>query len=202
MSETATPERLLQGITLTDPNSAKGRLLQQARLLFRQKGFEKTTVRDIAAATGIQSGSIFHHFANKEEILRCVMEETICFSLAHLQEQLKQANTTEAELRTLIGCELDAIHSRHGHDFTILGYEWRSLNPGNQARVLEYRGVYEKLWSKSLHDAKAKGLCQQEGFLLRSFIRGALIDTINWYKAEGELNLEALADEVYRAFFR
>ena len=43
------------------PDSAKGRLLQAAATLFKEKGYERTTVRDLGKAVGIQSGSLFHH---------------------------------------------------------------------------------------------------------------------------------------------
>lgn len=62
---------------VSDPSSARGRLLNEAARLFRDKGYERTTVRDLAAAVGIQSGSLFHHFRTKEEILKAVMVETI-----------------------------------------------------------------------------------------------------------------------------
>ena len=58
---------------LTDPDSARGNLLQAAAHLFRNKGYERTTVRDLASAVGIQSGSIFHHFKSKVEILRACL---------------------------------------------------------------------------------------------------------------------------------
>ena len=61
-------------------DSPRGRLLSAAAQLFREKGFDRTTVRDIAAAVGIQSGSIFHHFKSKEDILYSVME----LSLIHI----------------------------------------------------------------------------------------------------------------------
>ena len=67
---------------LTDPDSARGKLLQTAAHLFRNKGFERTTVRDLASAVGIQSGSLFHHFKSKDDILRAVMEETIRYNTA------------------------------------------------------------------------------------------------------------------------
>ena len=47
---------------------ARGKLLQTAAHLFRSKGYERTTVRDLASAVGIQSGSIFHHFKSKDEM--------------------------------------------------------------------------------------------------------------------------------------
>ena len=62
---------------ISDPASPKGRLLAAAAKLFREKGYSRTTVRDLAAEVGILSGSIFHHFANKDEILFGVMREVV-----------------------------------------------------------------------------------------------------------------------------
>lgn len=193
--------RLIDEGVVTDPDSAKGRLLREARQLFKVKGFTKTTVRDIAAAVGILSGSIFHHFPNKEDILRCVMEETIRVSLARLKSELEGVDTTEDQIRTLIRCELDAIYGREGQDFTILVSEWRSLNTASQAKVLEFREVYENLWHQVFNDAQAQGMSPLGGVVLRGFVRGALVDTINWYKPDGKLSLEQLAEQVYLAFF-
>ncbi|MCW8978209.1 MAG: TetR/AcrR family transcriptional regulator, partial [Marinobacter sp.] len=67
---------------VSDPEGARGRLLTEAARLFREKGYERTTVRDLAAAVGIQSGSLFHHFRTKEEILKAVMVETIRLNTA------------------------------------------------------------------------------------------------------------------------
>jgi AcrR family transcriptional regulator len=50
-------------------------ILRAAAGLFRRQGFERTSVRQIAAELGIKSGSLFYHFATKEELLVAVMEE-------------------------------------------------------------------------------------------------------------------------------
>ena len=193
--------QLIDEGVVTDPESAKGRLLREARQLFKEKGFAKTTVRDIAAAVGILSGSIFHHFPNKEDILRCVMEETIRLSLARLKSELDGVEAVDDQIKTLIRCELDAIYGREGQDFTILVSEWRSLNVLNQAKVLGFREVYENLWHQVFNDAQKQGLSPLGGVVLRGFVRGALVDTVNWYQPDGELSLEQLAEQVYMAFF-
>lgn len=60
-------------------NSRRDELLRIAAGLFAEKGFKNTTVRDIADAAGILSGSLYHHFDSKEsmvdEILRSFQEE-------------------------------------------------------------------------------------------------------------------------------
>lgn len=47
-------------------------IMQEAARLFGTRGFEATTIRDIAAATGILGGSIYYHFASKEDIFVAV----------------------------------------------------------------------------------------------------------------------------------
>ena len=69
---------------ITDPDSAKGHLLACAAQLFKKKGYERTTVRDLAREVGIQSGSLFHHYKNKESILLAVMEETILLNTVRM----------------------------------------------------------------------------------------------------------------------
>ena len=76
---------------VSDPAGARGRLLHEAAKLFRDKGYERTTVRDLAAAVGIQSGSLFHHFRTKEEILKAVMVETIRLNTALMQAAVDMA---------------------------------------------------------------------------------------------------------------
>src|SRR5678815_5344128 len=56
-------------------DNRRGELVRAAAQLFREKGFEGTTIREIAGAVGMQSGSPFYHFANKHELLMAVMEE-------------------------------------------------------------------------------------------------------------------------------
>ena len=51
--------------------------MKTAAKLFREHGYERTSVRQIAEAPGMTSGSIFSHFTAKEELLVTVMEEGV-----------------------------------------------------------------------------------------------------------------------------
>jgi len=126
---------------LTDPESARGKLLQTASHLFRNKGFERTTVRDLASAVGIQSGSIFHHFKSKDEILRAVMEETIHYNTAMMRASLAEASNVRERVLALIRCELQSIMGGSGEAMAVLVYEWRSLSAEGQAQVLALLAV-------------------------------------------------------------
>ena len=178
-------------------DTPRGRLLTAAAHLFRSKGFERTTVRDLAQAVGIQSGSIFHHFKTKEEILRCVMEEVILFNTTRMQTALQAATTPLDKLRALILCELASINGPTGEAMAVLIFEWRSLKPDSQEAILQLREHYERLWLHALNDAQQAGLMpvHVDTFILRRFLTGALSWSNYWYKPDGALSLEQLADQ-------
>lgn len=56
------------------PFDRRQQIILEAARLFAQKGFEGTSMRDIAAATGILAGSLYHHFTSKEELFVAVHE--------------------------------------------------------------------------------------------------------------------------------
>ncbi len=180
---------------VTDPDSARGKLLQTAAHLFRSKGYERTTVRDLASAVGIQSGSIFHHFKSKDEILRSVMEETIRYNTALMRASLAEAGTLRERVLALIRCELQSIMGGTGEAMAVLVYEWRSLSQASQQFILELRDIYEQLWLDVLSEAKAAGYFNADPFILRRFLTGALSWTNTWFRPEGPMSLDQLAEQ-------
>ncbi|MBZ2168556.1 TetR/AcrR family transcriptional regulator [Marinobacter sp. F4216] len=182
---------------VSDPKGARGRLLKEAARLFRDKGYERTTVRDLAAAVGIQSGSLFHHFRTKEEILKAVMVETIHLNTALLKTAVERAQTGVARLRALIRAELESINGQTGEAMAVLVYEWRSLSETSQAEVLKLRAIYEQVWLDVLAALKAEGQLLADPFVVRRMLTGALSWTITWYRPEGGgLSLDGLTDQV------
>lgn len=180
---------------ITDPESARGKLLQTAAHLFRSKGYERTTVRDLASAVGIQSGSIFHHFKSKDEILRSVMEETIRYNTALMQASLAEASDLRGRVLALIRCELPSIMGGTGEAMAVLVYEWRSLSEQGQAFILELRDNYEQIWLHVLGEAKAAGYVKSDPFILRRLLTGALSWTTTWFRPDGAMSLDQLAEE-------
>ncbi len=180
---------------ITDPDSPRGKLLQTAAHLFRSKGYERTTVRDLAGAVGIQSGSIFHHIKSKDEILRSVMEETIRYNTALMEAALAEATTLRERVLALIRCELQSIMGGTGEAMAVLVYEWRSLSPEGQRFILELRDRYERIWLGVLGEAKERDCFKADPFILRRLLTGALSWTTTWFHPEGPLTLEELAEQ-------
>ncbi len=195
---TASERKLVAGLVATgevsDPDGPRGRLLHAAARLFQEKGFAQTTVRDIAAEVGILSGSIFHHFRNKEELLCQVMLEVSRVATARMAAAAQES--PQARLLACIRCELEAIHGLAVPGFPILVSEWRSLSAESQRRVLDEREHYESIWIAALQRRPA-GVGIADSQLARKLLLGALVHSHSWFKPRRRgLTLEALAGQV------
>jgi TetR/AcrR family transcriptional regulator, cholesterol catabolism regulator len=169
--------------------SPKGRILRAAAHLFRTRGYDRTTVRELADAVGILSGSLFHHFSSKEKILEEVMAEVIELNTSRLEQGLSFARSPQARLRALIQSELVSIHGETGEAMSLLFLEWRNLPPEAQQRLLAMRDRYEAYWLESL-----EAMGHEDPFVLRKLLTGAIAHTATWYRPDGPMDLDALTD--------
>ena len=92
-------------------DNRRGDLVRAAAQLFRQKGFEGTTIRDIAGAVGMRSGSPFYHFASKHELLLAVMEEGLRLGLERTRAVVDDPALTAVErFRRLVRAHFGILH--------------------------------------------------------------------------------------------
>ncbi len=181
---------------ISDPASPRGRILVAAARLFREKGYNRTTVRDLAAEVGILSGSIFHHFNNKDEILFGIMSEVVKAMDEVLKTALEEAKTIGDKVRVLIANELCFIHGEKADATAVLVYEWRALSNACQQQIMQGRTDYFALWQDTLCQAETNGLIAVEPEYLRQLLHGAIAWTSHWYKSDGKLSLEELTDRI------
>jgi len=177
---------------LFDPEKPRDRLLAAAAHLFRQQGYAATTVREIGAAVGLQSGSLFHHVRSKEDILFAVMERVIAAMLADLRLALGAAEGPRDRVRALIAVELTYLHGPASDATSVLFHDWRALSEPRRAVLLGGRSAYFDLWDAVLAEARAEGLTAVEPAALRQLLHGALAWTSFWYRPDGAMNLDSL----------
>ncbi len=61
----------------TRSNNRREKIFDAAAVLFVEKGFSSTSIRDIAKATDMLPGSLYYHFSSKEDLLTAVFEEGV-----------------------------------------------------------------------------------------------------------------------------
>ncbi|PKO71286.1 MAG: TetR family transcriptional regulator [Betaproteobacteria bacterium HGW-Betaproteobacteria-14] len=162
------------------PLMAREHLLGVAVREFSRKGFARTSIRDIAQAAGIQPGSVYHHFASKEDL----------FIAAHSTGMREVARAVEAAVAT---CRdpwdrLEAaftVHVRHlisGNDLTV--WTGASLflfnSPDMQRQLRAERNRFEAIYRRLIADLTLPH--EVDRSLLRLQLLGALNWTRTWYR--------------------
>ena len=84
------------------PATRRDELLELAATMFAQRGLRATTVRDIADAAGILSGSLYHHFGNRERIIAALYLEGIGEYAALLEAGLIDTLDAEASVKLFV----------------------------------------------------------------------------------------------------
>lgn len=176
------------------PSQAKRRILDAAARLFRTRGFARSTVRELAEEVGILSGSLFHHFKSKDEILFAVMEEVIIDMDACLADRLAMARNSEERIRTLIRNQLEFTHGLRADATAVLVHEWNALSSEGQTVLLERRRRYFDRWHEVFAEARTQGLIGVDPTVLQQLLHGAVVWTGYWYDPNGEMDLAGLED--------
>lgn len=177
------------------------RILRAAAGLFRQKGFKGTTVRDIAEAVGILSGSLFHHFATKEEMLLEIMREAfISVSETHENVLASEADPVK-QLRALIREELEATLSPERQDFhAVLYFDWREAPEAALPELKRLRKRYLASWKKALQACHEAGQLRCPPDIAEHVVYGALRDAMTWFRKGGRYSTEAFGDTLVHLF--
>jgi AcrR family transcriptional regulator len=95
-------------ITAEKKDATRRRIVETALDLFRNRGFEATTTRDIARASGIASGTLFNYFETKEAIVAQLAAEALASSRAAATKRPVEGDLSE-ELFALVAAELRGL---------------------------------------------------------------------------------------------
>lgn len=188
-------------------NNRRAELVKVAARLFREKGFDGTTVRDIAHAVSMRSGSPFYHFANKHELLMAVMEEGLRLGLERTQEVLgdEAAGLPAGErFKRLVHVHYGILHDP-GSDFIhVMLYDWRSLPEEYKRRIIKLKDRYDAIWQHTIDELHAQGRLKADPKLARLLILGAINFSSTWYRpksrAAGSVDMATLAEQTVLLF--
>lgn len=85
----------------------RSRILEAALTIFRERGFESTTMREIAATAGVAVGAAYYYFESKEAIVMAFYERSQKEMMPSLEASLDKARSLETRLRTIVMAKLE-----------------------------------------------------------------------------------------------
>ena len=178
--------------------SRRDELLGLAARLFAERGFRNTTVRDIADASGILSGSLYHHFDSKEsmvdEILQTFQQELFASYDEILASDLPARDKIEAAVRV----SFRAIHDHHA-EVAIFQNEadWLGGLGDRFAYLADRNAQSRQVWLTLLREGVESGALKADIDLELAyrFIRDTVWVAVRWYRPDGGLSHERIADQ-------
>jgi TetR/AcrR family transcriptional regulator, cholesterol catabolism regulator len=193
-----------------EDGNRKSDLVAAAAKLFRKKGFDATSTRDIATAVGMRSGSPFYHFKSKGDLLYAVMAQGMRSAIEKQQKTLSNTEQFKQEPRRLERDLLQVLIRHHfevmlgaGSDFIpVMLYEWRSLTPRQRSTMAQLQREYEAVWLPVLEALFASGQLKCPVKLARLLIFGALNWSVQWFDAKKEASLDDLTTAAMLLFIK
>jgi AcrR family transcriptional regulator len=194
-------------------------ILRAAARLFQQRGYDATSMNDVAAALKLSKGGLYHHFQSKDEILFHIMSHAMEITEARVINVVRRidgagaagtrsdgtrSDATEERLRTLIRLHIQLVISPEDREITVMLHENHPLPPALRRKINGRKKDYLHFVEHLIADVQRKRNSQSSVTPRAAAL--ALVGMINWiyqwYKPDGPLTGEALVRQYTHIFFQ
>ena len=168
-------------------------ILDAATHLFGEKGYDGTTMRDIARALGMLPGSLYLHIDSKETLLVEIVEAGVDRFLAIATAIANSSDPPDVRLRRAIIEHVKAVGDNRERVMVVL-HQWRFLTGAGYDRVVEKRRLYRESYERIVEEGVEAGLFNGE--LDRHVVVFTIVGALNWVPEWFSPDGPASAEEV------
>lgn len=153
--------------------NTKQEILQKAKEMFNEQGFNIVSTRDIAGALGISKGNLSYYFKKKEEIVEAILEQSSDTSLQEAPKSLAQMDAFFLDIQKAI--QENAFYFWHHAQLSQLSSKI------HEKQKAKYQSNVDKL-SQAFDTLRKDGVFRDEGFLgeYDNVIDSLLLTSIYW----------------------
>src|SRR6266849_33547 len=177
--------------TLVD---SRQEILRTAARLFQQRGYDATSMNDVAAALKLSKGGLYHHFQSKDEILFEIMNHAMEITQQRVLDPVRGIADPEERLRSLIRRHIEVVLSPRDREITVMQHENHPLPPALRKRInarkKDYIHFLENLMAEVQQSRQARGRVSPRAAAFA--LLGMLNWIYQWYKPEGDLQANNL----------
>jgi AcrR family transcriptional regulator len=180
----------------TGTDGRRAAMIRTAAQLFREHGFDATSVSDVARALGLTKAGLYHHFESKEALLF----EILVFGLEKVRDDVlvhvRSIRDPEERLRQLI-VRHARIATRGKGAVAHLGDEIRALPPAARKEIEQRMRKYLDLLRDTLDELNAAGRLRPIDPTVAAFsIIGMILWLPRWFRQGGRLTQAQVADHI------
>lgn len=173
----------------------RGAVVADAARVFAERGYDQTSVQQLADELGIAAGSLYHYFGGKEQLLIGICDELTHGLVEEAEAAVHAADTPEEALRAIVRIWLGRV-IEHRHHMLVFQQERHVVEHGEQWRaVREDRKRFERLVARALDAIESIAVDRR---LAVSALLGMVNHTPQWYRPRGRLSTEEIADGYVR----
>jgi AcrR family transcriptional regulator len=176
-------------------------ILKIAAKIFAEKGFHRTSVRDIARATRMSLAGLYYYFSTKEELLYLIQER--CF--VTLLQRWEQAATADLDGRTRIRVFAEnhlSFFWHNMHEMKVMAHEDESLSGQFQDKILVLKRRYVKVLMDLIEDLQTRENGKGVNLRVATFALFGMMNWIyTWYHPKRDLPFPQVIDQMLRIYF-
>lgn len=186
-----------------DQAAGRARILDVAAALFLERGYEATSLRQLADEVGMKAGSLYYHFASKEELLTAILERGIevmhdAFDFA---ERDHGGAPAAERLAAHVRAHLSALYE-HGPYTAAHVVTFRTAPRSVRSAVVPERDAYEARWTALLTRFRDAGAIRSDASVTvaRLALMGAMNASVEWFDPDrGSIDTfaTAIADQFW-----
>jgi len=165
-------------------------ILDEAARLFREKGYAATSMRDIAAAVDMLPGSLYYHFAAKEDLLVAVYEEGVRLITEKVRAAVARHDGPWQRLEAAAVAHLEALLKTGDYALVVIRVLPQDV-PKASARLVRLRDGYDRLFAELVAALPLPAETDRQSF--RLLLLGALNWSQHWYRDSGKSSPRAIA---------
>ena len=176
-------------------------ILKTSAKIFAEKGFHKTSVRDISRATRMSLAGLYYYFTTKEELLYLIQER--CF--VTLLQRWEQAATVKVDVRTRIRIFAEnhlSFFLHNMHEMKVMAREDESLTGEFNDKILVLKRRYVKVIMDLIRELQEQEGGKNIDLRIATFSLFGMMNWIyTWYHPKRDLPLRPLAEQMLRIYF-
>ena len=176
-------------------------ILKASAKIFAEKGFHKTSVRDISRATGMSLAGLYYYFTSKEELLYLIQER--CF--VTLLQRWERAAKPEVDVRTRIRTFAENHLSFFFHnmpEMKVMAHEDESLTGEFQDKILLLKRHYVKVIMDLIAELQEREGAKGVDLRVATFALFGMMNWIyTWYQPKRDLPFPQLIEQMLRIYF-
>jgi AcrR family transcriptional regulator len=180
-----------------DNSGERARSYEVAAEGFHRKGYDNTSMSEVADAVGLTKAGLYHHIASKERLLFTVLDYGLDLTEAHVVEPLREIKDPVQRLSKMIELHLRVVLEQRNVQVTGLLHECRQLSSADRAKINRRKKAYVEMTVESIRAILDQYEIRSVEPRLAAFaLLGMLNWTYQWYKPAGR----ATPDEIVKSF--